>query len=89
MKKIIFLFAFAALFSACKNNDPIEPTVDLSSELAAVGEDVILGTYENLDTKAGTLVTLLTTLENTPNAAPVPAGSWSTLNPRMASASFS
>lgn len=65
MKNTVLLFAvFAAFFAACKDDDPVTPADDYSVELAGIGEDVILKTYLDLDTKAGTLVSVLTTLEN-------------------------
>lgn len=65
MKKSIFMAAgFTLLLASCGKDDPIHVNTELSAELSAIGENVILKTYQDLDTKADALVTSLTLLEN-------------------------
>jgi len=66
MKKAIFLCTALALFAGSCKKDSAPVNTDFSEELEAIGEDVILLTYQRLDDKSTILVNLLTALENNP-----------------------
>lgn len=69
MKKVLLcLLAASSLLPACQKDDPTPGATDVTAELDAIGQTVILGTYQQLDDKAGALVERLSALETSPGS---------------------
>lgn len=70
-KQIIILAGALSLFAACKKDDPVNPTTPSSSLTADIIHDfsnnVIVGTYSDLDAKAATLHQNVLALQATTN----------------------
>ncbi|MBX7151571.1 hypothetical protein K1X84_08020 [bacterium] len=67
MKRFFMLTSAFLLITSCGNDDSLPPIeYDATALLANVADSVILQTYEDLDTKAGLLLTSVQTLSSDP-----------------------
>jgi putative iron-regulated protein len=63
------LVGISIFWGSCSKNNTEPTAIDYKNVLNNLGNDVILSTYAELDTKTQSLVTALTNLEKTPTAA--------------------
>jgi len=70
MRKSLFIFISlftVALLTSC-NDDPVAPDKNYSAQLENLGNDVLLKTYEELNTKTQSLATILSAMESNPTS---------------------